>query len=175
MCILFFFFFQAEDGIRYGTVTGVQTCALPIYSDSDAADSKDAAGTATDGDNGDGSRADSKERKSGPLCGRFVGARIAHVVRLQGTALDQWQDHEDQSHESKVGSPKAAGRGLRVGGGGGQAFAHASNPTGTRGGTRTSQHGAPPEMIMPRRALGRGARLRSGRPGRQPWGRVCRP
>src|SRR6266481_4388988 len=28
--ILFFFFFQAEDGIRDGTVTGVQTCALPI-------------------------------------------------------------------------------------------------------------------------------------------------
>src|SRR2546430_3175672 len=26
----FFFFFQAEDGIRYLTVTGVQTCALPI-------------------------------------------------------------------------------------------------------------------------------------------------
>src|SRR5207245_4133101 len=25
-----FFFFQAEDGIRYATVTGVQTCALPI-------------------------------------------------------------------------------------------------------------------------------------------------
>src|SRR5437867_5352300 len=34
--ILFFlriclFFFQAEDGIRDRTVTGVQTCALPIY------------------------------------------------------------------------------------------------------------------------------------------------
>src|SRR5260370_21459329 len=27
---LFFFFFQAEDGIRYSSVTGVQTCALPI-------------------------------------------------------------------------------------------------------------------------------------------------
>src|SRR6267143_3367879 len=27
---VFFFFFQAEDGIRDGTVTGVQTCALPI-------------------------------------------------------------------------------------------------------------------------------------------------
>src|SRR2546427_3276843 len=27
----FFFFFQAEDGIRDLTVTGVQTCALPIY------------------------------------------------------------------------------------------------------------------------------------------------
>src|SRR3989475_4094174 len=43
MCILrlfsllfcfFFFFFQAEDGIRDLTVTGVQTCALPIYTDS---------------------------------------------------------------------------------------------------------------------------------------------
>src|SRR5947207_11814726 len=29
--LLFFFFFQAEDGIRDHCVTGVQTCALPIY------------------------------------------------------------------------------------------------------------------------------------------------
>src|SRR2546422_8060122 len=28
--VLFFFFFQAEDGIRDVAVTGVQTCALPI-------------------------------------------------------------------------------------------------------------------------------------------------
>src|SRR5205807_7495209 len=28
--IIFFFFFQAEDGIRDYKVTGVQTCALPI-------------------------------------------------------------------------------------------------------------------------------------------------
>src|SRR5215216_7363019 len=28
--MLFFFFFQAEDGIRDDLVTGVQTCALPI-------------------------------------------------------------------------------------------------------------------------------------------------
>src|SRR2546430_8062964 len=28
--VYFFFFFQAEDGIRDLTVTGVQTCALPI-------------------------------------------------------------------------------------------------------------------------------------------------
>src|SRR5207248_10393942 len=28
----YFFFFQAEDGIRDRTVTGVQTCALPISS-----------------------------------------------------------------------------------------------------------------------------------------------
>src|SRR5690625_5836358 len=31
MQVLMVFFFQAEDGIRDGHVTGVQTCALPIY------------------------------------------------------------------------------------------------------------------------------------------------
>ena len=34
-CLVFFFFFyfffQAEDGIRDKLVTGVQTCALPIF------------------------------------------------------------------------------------------------------------------------------------------------
>src|SRR5215475_9797074 len=29
--MFFFFFFQAEDGIRDFHVTGVQTCALPIW------------------------------------------------------------------------------------------------------------------------------------------------
>src|SRR5438093_8172418 len=31
--LFFFFFFQAEDGIRDWSVTGVQTCALPIFAD----------------------------------------------------------------------------------------------------------------------------------------------
>src|SRR2546422_1131491 len=31
MWTVFFFFFQAEDGIRDVAVTGVQTCALPIW------------------------------------------------------------------------------------------------------------------------------------------------
>src|SRR5688572_33077305 len=31
------FFFQAEDGIRALTVTGVQTCALPIFTEGDDA------------------------------------------------------------------------------------------------------------------------------------------
>src|SRR5690348_4497718 len=30
LTVVVFFFFQAEDGIRDGRVTGVQTCALPI-------------------------------------------------------------------------------------------------------------------------------------------------
>src|SRR5690349_25077207 len=33
--LLFFFFFQAEDGIRDLYVTGVQTCALPIFARAD--------------------------------------------------------------------------------------------------------------------------------------------
>src|SRR5256885_14135595 len=31
MGVMVFFFFQAEDGIRDYKVTGVQTCALPIF------------------------------------------------------------------------------------------------------------------------------------------------
>src|SRR5690348_11805917 len=34
-CFFVFFFFQAEDGIRGGRVTGVQTCALPIFAERD--------------------------------------------------------------------------------------------------------------------------------------------
>src|SRR5699024_3528245 len=30
-CLMRYFFFQAEDGIRDRNVTGVQTCALPIF------------------------------------------------------------------------------------------------------------------------------------------------
>src|SRR5690349_22960994 len=33
MVVLLFFFFQAEDGIRDLYVTGVQTCALPIFTE----------------------------------------------------------------------------------------------------------------------------------------------
>src|SRR3712207_7618132 len=37
-CVCFFFFFQAEDGIRDIGVTGVQTCALPICARQAASD-----------------------------------------------------------------------------------------------------------------------------------------
>src|SRR5689334_23401090 len=50
---LFFFFFQAEDGIRDGTVTGVQTCALPICAECESRGAvlraKAAAGPAREG------------------------------------------------------------------------------------------------------------------------------
>src|SRR5690625_1079531 len=40
-----FFFFQAEDGIRDGHVTGVQTCALPILDKNDMVFAVGPAGT----------------------------------------------------------------------------------------------------------------------------------
>src|SRR5205085_6569810 len=43
----FFFFFQAEDGIRDLTVTGVQTCALPISFPSGSARRPGRSGSAT--------------------------------------------------------------------------------------------------------------------------------
>src|SRR2546425_73126 len=45
--IFFFFFFQAEDGIRDKLVTGVQTCALPISKMVDAGTAMVTASTAT--------------------------------------------------------------------------------------------------------------------------------
>src|SRR5262249_59365996 len=36
--LVIFFFFQAEDGIRDWSVTGVQTCALPIFAGGHARD-----------------------------------------------------------------------------------------------------------------------------------------
>src|SRR5205823_11556541 len=57
------FFFQAEDGIRVKLVTGVQTCALPIF-----------------------------RRATGPLAERIVafterGFRIDHASGAQGLVL----------------------------------------------------------------------------------------
>src|SRR5208282_6304992 len=43
--VALFFFFQAEDGIRDATVTGVQTCALPILPKLCATDSLAAYGS----------------------------------------------------------------------------------------------------------------------------------
>src|SRR3712207_8912690 len=43
MINMVFFFFQAEDGIRDIGVTGVQTCALPIYPSADLGGANDQA------------------------------------------------------------------------------------------------------------------------------------
>src|SRR5712692_11611729 len=66
-----FFFFQAEDGIRDGTVTGVQTCALPILPRKDRGRSPRSGRR--------NSRADEPDRVRHPLdC--FVNPRSVAVV-----------------------------------------------------------------------------------------------
>src|SRR5256886_5072017 len=57
-----FFFFQAEDGIRDLTVTGVQTCALPICAPPTNEDGRRLASTGFDEGR--------SERASAPRCGR---------------------------------------------------------------------------------------------------------
>src|SRR2546430_14609574 len=87
----FFFFFQAEDGIRDLTVTGVQTCALPIsHAAARRADrrrrARGAAGTrlrpaARHGSRGSGAGADPRlvaARARGGERERAGGDRVEH-------------------------------------------------------------------------------------------------
>src|SRR3989475_8964344 len=61
LLFIFFFFFQAEDGIRDLTVTGVQTCALPI--------SPRTAGTSSRrAPRGSGTRIPTTRQRSPPPC-----------------------------------------------------------------------------------------------------------
>src|SRR5206468_8565807 len=70
--LLSYFFFQAEDGIRYLIVTGVQTCALPIYPP--AREPSPRVGTA---------RSAGRPAPARACCGR-PAAKRGH--RLRGTA-----------------------------------------------------------------------------------------
>src|SRR5205085_6815205 len=90
----FFFFFQAEDGIRDLTVTGVQTCALPI---SHRAIHQGLTGVDTNGDVGNFFFDQAKLRDA--LAESLAlfriadgvlqrGARAAHAARAQLEAAD---------------------------------------------------------------------------------------
>src|SRR5256885_10240073 len=83
----FFFFFQAEDGIRDYKVTGVQTCALPIW-----------VRTAS---------CCSTSRKAARCCSRSTGPEPAEQRRSDAALLrrdDQMrQQRPDRSEERRVG------------------------------------------------------------------------
>src|SRR5699024_11987256 len=73
-----FFFFQAEDGIRDRNVTGVQTCALPIFSYSFTG----LGGSQTTAENGGGGI-------TGTLtCGSCAGRGENHCFVCQGSGWD---------------------------------------------------------------------------------------
>src|SRR5256885_3847084 len=92
----YFFFFQAEDGIRDYKVTGVQTCALPISVDgSDAADrelgerlAEYGAAFAVDADDLDARTAlPACDRRRGHV--RLLGADGEFLILLPGTGFRQ--------------------------------------------------------------------------------------
>src|SRR5215468_4187584 len=64
---MLFFFFQAEDGIRYRDVTGVQTCALPISRPSCSTTSRSSSAASTCR-SAPSRRARSEERRVGKEC-----------------------------------------------------------------------------------------------------------
>src|SRR5207245_6001827 len=81
LVLLVIFFFQAEDGIRDATVTGVQTCALPISEINRLVDAVtlrkpcDTTGTATDAGYSESAyNFDVAQRLAGLL--RQAGARV---------------------------------------------------------------------------------------------------
>src|SRR6266481_7445346 len=85
----YFFFFQAEDGIRDGTVTGVQTCALPV-ADQDVRRHGEQAPDQDLGDEsppefGQDERRDGQEREDDAETGPVGGGRAAHRYLGVGT------------------------------------------------------------------------------------------
>src|SRR5438876_11477611 len=91
----FAFFFQAEDGIRDGRVTGVQTCALPIFLIDH--DGLDAAGRIHSRDAGEQrdrhDRSEAVSERSArvyqqPRAPRSEERRVGKECRARG-----WRDH----------------------------------------------------------------------------------
>src|SRR5437867_13180105 len=80
---LSFFFFQAEDGIRDRTVTGVQTCALPI--------------------------SNNRSRTAGSGSGRITGS----AGRTLGRSEERRVGKECRSWRAQQRQDKQAGRRLR--------------------------------------------------------------
>src|SRR6266496_5781737 len=76
--MVFFFFFQAEDGIRDLYVTGVQTCALPISSCCSCRTAATSTGRAGSGE---------WTRLQGRRCGRSEERRVGKGVDLGGRRL----------------------------------------------------------------------------------------
>src|SRR5207248_6032581 len=99
----FCFFFQAEDGIRDRTVTGVQTCALPISAGRAAGAFGPGAEAALDP--GGGGRA-ARARCRGGAPTRGIGRRrpLAGPLRLGGR-------RGSRSEERRVGKERRWGGG----------------------------------------------------------------
>src|SRR5438034_987576 len=85
--VVFFFFFQAEDGIRDHCVTGVQTCALPIYEHGERSEGSQVHARARMGQAGGRPRARRHHR---------IRPRAAWRRRLRRAAEGRREGHGDQ-------------------------------------------------------------------------------
>src|SRR5687767_16023890 len=111
--IFFFFFFQAEDGIRDKLVTGVQTCALPIYSADLGAPQRRGylLGLLDRGLVEDQRQLDDDDVGAGVRAGEVAGAgerseerRVGKECRCRGAA-----DHEKKNREGGVEMDRVCG------------------------------------------------------------------
>src|ERR1039457_6737522 len=84
VCCWFFFFFQAEDGIRDYKVTGVQTCALPIWKEKHPA--------AQHGGHQDGERRDGSHLEAAQNIGLAL-LHAAHSGAPQAVAENTHHQH----------------------------------------------------------------------------------
>src|SRR5207253_8522052 len=97
------FFFQAEDGIRDGHVTGVQTCALPI---SELRDAQLAGLLGQDLQDVEGSAHGLNGRAS------FVSHRASrYAIRNRAGNPSRWCGRERRSEERRVGKGWRSRRG----------------------------------------------------------------
>src|SRR5208282_395323 len=92
------FFFQAEDGIRDATVTGVQTCALPISAQRVRAAGFQSRGVVGENVAAGAVNADevvrgwlaSPEHCENLMDGRFSQMGVAYAVNLESSSAIYW-------------------------------------------------------------------------------------
>src|SRR5690606_40763823 len=109
---LFFFFFQAEDGIRDFHVTGVQTCALPIWRRTARVHDRAARGRGRGAEHvGDLRHAGREVRRRGGPGGRGDGREGAVVAerseeRRVGKECRSWRGAYQHRERGRTTSPR---------------------------------------------------------------------
>src|SRR5437763_16885025 len=96
---LSFFFFQAEDGIRDTSVTGVQTCALPISLPSPAAWGESPAAVGVDCGRTRSRRDPAAARTRG--ASRSEERRVGKECRARGAPEHQKKQEEEAARYGK--------------------------------------------------------------------------
>src|SRR3989337_4598704 len=134
-CTVVVFFFQAEDDIRDATVTGVQTCALPICEPDRRGEGEEAVGRVL----------------GGHVHARRVRERARpRDLEVRGPRLDRAKARREGGVPAPGPNGVREGGGPRRGGGGGHARRPAPRPTKT---FSRAGPGGGPFRIIPQRLI----------------------